>query len=110
MSCEGHIHSGTDKLRSYGVALWELMPAVLHDTSQYASNWAEQSHANTRVRERGMRGPASRKFKSVRQAHRFLGAHTTVSNLFNLSRHLVRAQQSRDLRMSAFGEWTEAVA
>ena len=66
----------TDKLRSYGVA----------------------------VRERGMRGPASRKFKSVRRAQRFLGAHAAVSNLFNLGRHLVRAEHYRDLRVSAFVE------
>jgi putative transposase len=95
----------TDKLRSYGVAHRELMPDVFHDTSQYANNRAEQSHENTRVRERGMR-----KFKSVRQAQRFLGAHAAVSNLFNLGRHLVRAQHYRDLRMSAYSEWSRAVA
>ena len=51
-----------------------------------------------------------RRFKSVRQAQRFLGAHTAVSNLFNLGRHLVGAQHYRDLRISAFGEWGRAVA
>jgi putative transposase len=45
----------TDKLRSYGVADRELMPDVIHDSSQYANNRAEQSHEPTRVRERGMR-------------------------------------------------------
>ena len=95
----------TDKLRSYGVAHRELMPAVIHSTEQYENNRAEQSHEPTRVRERGMR-----KFKSVRQAQRFLGAHAAVSNLFNLGRHLVRAQHYRDLRVSAFGEWSRAVA
>ena len=44
-----------------------------------------------RQRERGMRGPASRRFKSMGQAQRFPGAHAAVSNLFNLGRHLVRA-------------------
>ncbi len=94
----------TDKLRSYGVAHRELMPDVSHDDSQYANNRAEQSHEATRVRERGMR-----KFKSVGQAQRFLGAHAAVSNLFNLGRHLVRAQHYRDLRMSAFAEWSRAI-
>ncbi len=83
----------------------ELMPEVIHSTKQYENNRAEQSHEATRVRERGMR-----KFKSVRQAQRFLGVHASVSNLFNLGRHLVRAQHYRDLRMSAFAEWTRAVA
>jgi putative transposase len=64
----------TDKLRSYGVAHRELMPDVIHDTSQYANNRAEQSHEGTRVRERGMR-----RFKSMRQAQRFLGGHSGAS-------------------------------
>jgi putative transposase len=33
-----------------------------------------------------------------------------VSNPFNLGRHLVRAEHYRNLRISAFGEWAEAVA
>ena len=37
-------------------------------------------------------------------------AHAAVSNLFNLGRHLVRAQHYRDLRISAFSEWSRAVA
>jgi putative transposase len=95
----------TDKLRSYGVAHRELMPDVIQDTSQYANNRAEQSHEPTRVRERGMR-----KFKSARQAQSFLNAHAAVSNLFNLGRHLVRAGHYRNLRVSAFEEWSRAVA
>lgn len=51
-----------------------------------------------------------RKFKSVRQAQRFLGAHAAVSNLFNLGRHLVRAEHYRNLRTAAFSEWSRAVA
>ena len=50
----------TDKLRSYGVAHRELIPEAIHSTKQYENNRAEQSHEPTRVRERGMRGPASR--------------------------------------------------
>ena len=100
----------TDKLRSYGVAHRELMPEAIHSTQQYENNRAEQSHEATRVRERGMRGTASRKFKSMKQAQSFLGAHAAVSNLFNLGRHLVKAEQYRDLRMSAFNEWSRAAA
>ena len=95
----------TDKLRSYCVAHRELIPDVIHDTSQYANNRAEQSHEATRVRERGMR-----RFKSVGQAQRFVTAHAAVSNLFNLGRHLVRAEHYRNLRTSAFSEWSRAVA
>ncbi len=95
----------TDKLRSYGVAHRELMPDVIHDTSQYANNRAEQSHEATRIRERGMR-----RFKSAKQAQRFLGVHAAVYNLFNLGRYLIRAEHYRNLRLSAFGRWAEAVA
>jgi putative transposase len=95
----------TDKLRSYGVAHRELIPESTHSNKQYENNRAEQSHEATRVRERGMR-----RFKSVKQAREFLGAHAAVSNLFNLGRHLVGAQHYRDLRTSAFNEWSRAIA
>ena len=95
----------TDKLRSYPVAHRELIPESIHVTDQYANNRAEQSHESTRVRERGMR-----KFKSIGQAQKFLSAHAAVYNLFNMGRHLIRAQHYRDLRVSAFSEWGRAVA
>jgi putative transposase len=94
-----------DKLRSYGVAHRELMPDVIHDTSQYANNRVEQSHEPTRVRERVMR-----RFKLMKQAQRFLGVHAAVSNLFNLGRDKVDARYYRDLSISAFTEWSRAVA
>ena len=89
----------TDKLRSYGVAHRELIPEAIHSTRQYENNRAEQSHEATRVRERGMR-----RFKSKVQAQRFVTAHAAVHNLFNLGRHLVRAEYYRNLRVSAFNE------
>ena len=45
----------TDKLKSYGLAHREVIPESIHVTDWYANNRAEQSHENTRVRERGMR-------------------------------------------------------
>jgi putative transposase len=93
------------KLRSYAVAHRDLIPDLIHDTSQYSNNRAEQSHEATRVRERGMR-----RFKSVKQAQRFLSAHAAVGNLFNLGRHLIRAEHYRNLREGAFNNWMVAVA
>lgn len=90
----------TDKLRSYGVAHRQLMPDTAHGTSQYANNRAELSHQPTRVRERGMR-----RFKSIKQAQRFLGVHAAVYNLFNLGRHLLSAENYRSLRQDAFASW-----
>jgi IS1 family transposase len=69
-SCDGEPKNiVTDRLRSYGVAHRELMPDVIHNTARYTNNWAEQLHESTRVRERGMR-----RFKSPKQAQRFLSA------------------------------------
>ncbi len=94
----------TDKLGSYCVAHRELLPDALHDTSPYANNRAEQSHEPTRVRERIMR-----RFKSVFQAQRFFTVHAAMHNLFNLGRHLVRAEHYRSFRDGAFTEWGRAV-
>jgi len=93
----------TDKLRSYNVAHRELIPDTIHETTQYANNRAELSHEPTRVRERGMR-----KFKSMEQAQRFLGAHAAVHNLFNIGRHLVSAENYRYFRLRAFVSWEKA--
>jgi len=95
----------TDKLGSYRVAHRELIPDTTHDTSQYANNRAELSHQPTRVRERGMR-----RFKSIKQAQRFLSVHAAVGNLFNLGRHLVSAANYRLLRLGAFASWEKVVA
>ncbi|MFT6367635.1 MAG: putative transposase [Bacteroidia bacterium] len=95
----------TDKLRGYGVAHREVMPDVIPSTEQYENNPAEQSHEATRVRERGMR-----KLKSVIQSQRFPTMHAAVFNLLNLSRPLVSAGHYRNLRISAFKEWSRAIA
>ena len=81
------------------------MPEVIHVTERYANNRAEKSHEASSARERGVR-----KFKSVRQAQRFLGAHAAVSNLFNLGTHLVSTGHYRELRTSAFNDWAVAAA
>jgi putative transposase len=93
----------TDKLRSYGVAHRELTPETIHNTEKYANNRAELSHQPTRVRERGMR-----KFKSMKQAQRFLNTHAAVYNLFNLGRHLVSAETYRYFRLRSFASWKNA--
>ena len=51
-----------------------------------------------------------RRFKSAAQAQRFLDVHSAVYNLFNLGRHLVRANHYRELRRRAFASWILATA
>jgi len=97
----------TDKLRNYGMAHRELSGApsleTIHNMEKYANNRAELPHHPTRVRERGMR-----KFKSMRQAQRFLNTHAAVYNLFNLGRHLVSAATYRCFRLRPFASWRNA--
>jgi hypothetical protein len=50
-----------------------------------------------------------RRFKSTVQAHRFVGVHAAVRNLFNLGRHLVAVDHYRTLRKGAFASWDRAV-
>jgi hypothetical protein len=90
----------TDKLRRYGVAHRELMPATIHST--------ELSHQPTRVRERGMRRSDVSGFKSAKQAQRFLNIHAAVYNFFNVARHLVAAETYRYFRLRSFASWKNA--
>ena len=60
----------TDKLASYGAAKREIMPGIEHRQHKGLNNRAENSHQPTRRRERIMK-----RFKSPRQAQRFLSIH-----------------------------------
>jgi len=99
----------TRKHQGYGEIFYidEVFAGVPDHSDQgpYANNRAEQSHEATRVRERRMQ-----RFKPMKQAQRFESAHATVHNLFNLGRHLIRDEHYRSLRMSAFTDWSRAVA
>jgi putative transposase len=95
----------SDKLKSYAAASRTILPGVTHDTQQYANNRAEISHQPTRMRERQMR-----RFKSPRQAQRFLSLHGVVRNLFCVGRHLLRSTHHRLLRSRSFEVWRRVTA
>jgi putative transposase len=92
----------TDKLRSYGAVKREIMPGVEHRQHKGLNNRAENSHQPTRRRERQMK-----RFKSPRQAQRFLSAHDQINNLFLLRRDQLPASQYRAARTQAFQTWAE---
>jgi len=94
----------TDKLASYGAAKREVMPSVEHGQHKGLNNRAENSHQPTRRRER------QKRFKSPRQAQRFLSAHAQVSNLFHLRRDHLPAAQYRITRSRAFQTWAEVTS
>ena len=92
----------TDKLASYASAKKDLMPSVAHHHGRGLNNRAENSHQATRARERAMR-----RFKSMRQAQRFLSVHAQVSNHFRPGRHRMRACHYRTLMAGRFASWSE---
>jgi putative transposase len=92
----------TDKLKIYGVAKRELLPDVEHRESRYLNNRAENSHRPTRRRERQMQ-----RFKSARQAQRFLSAHAFIYGHFRPRRHRSTAKSCRSARAKAVKVWKE---
>ena len=92
----------TDKLISYGAVKKDILPGVEHRQHKGLNNRAENSHQPTRRRERQMK-----RFKSPRQAQRFLSAHDQITNLFHLRRDHLPAPQYRAARTQAFQTWVE---
>ena len=93
----------TDKLRSYGAARAKMGLRVEHRQHKGLNNRAENSHQPTRRRERIMK-----RFKSARQAQRFLSVHDQVANLFHIPYpQFTTADLRRASRARAFAVWTE---
>lgn len=90
----------TDKLRSYGAAKEQIAPGVEHRQHKGLNNRSEASHRHTRRREKIMG-----RFKSPRQAQRFLSVHDQIANLFRPKRHRLSARSYRHARTDAFGLW-----
>ena len=73
----------TDKLRSYGAALREVLPHVEHRQHKGLNNRAENSHRTTRRREKVMQ-----KFKSMEHVQHFLSSFGLIYEHFKPKRHL----------------------
>jgi transposase-like protein len=65
----------TDDLRSYHAPVRDLGIEYRHRTGRWRNNRAENSHQQTRRRERRMQS-----FNSVRSAQRFLSIHATTTH------------------------------
>ena len=92
----------TDKLKSYAAAKREIMPGVEHRQHKGLNNRAENSHQPTRRRERIMK-----RFKSPRQAQRFLSTHDQVANVFPRRRDHDTAANLGSGRTQAFATWAD---
>ena len=90
----------TDKLRAYGAAKREVMPAVEHRSHKGLNNRAENSHLPLRKREREMQG-----FRSVGGLQRFISVFSAVRNLF-IAPHQKRSAHATHIhRIRAMAHW-----
>ena len=90
----------TDKLRSYFKPIRDLAPGADHRAHKGLNNRIEGSHRPTRKREKLMG-----RFKSLRQAQRFLAAHDQINTVFRPRRYQLSIVSHRHARTDAFGLW-----
>ena len=92
----------TDKLGSYSAAKAKIAPGLKHRRHKGINNAAEASHRHTRRREKIMG-----RFKSPRQAQRFLSVHDQTTAIFRPRRHRISAISYRHARQDAFNLWAD---
>ncbi|WP_449415621.1 IS6 family transposase [Ochrobactrum teleogrylli] len=93
----------TDKLRSYGTARRQVMPAVEHRSHKGLNNRAENSHLPFRKRERTRQG-----FRSIRSLQQFVSIFSAVRNHFVPAKSNRPAAQIRSFRQAATTQWRMA--
>jgi putative transposase len=94
----------TDKLRSYSAARSEVMQSAEHIHQKHLNNRAENSHQQTRLRERVMR-----RFKSAGHAQRFLFVFGIITSHFRPGRHLCTAGVYREVMKRRLAVWKDVV-
>ena len=92
----------TDKLRSYVKPIRDEAPDADHRAHKGLNNRIEGAHRPTRRREK-----IFGRFKSPRQAQKFLAAHDQISVLFHPRRYRLTATSYRHARSDAYDLWNE---
>lgn len=95
----------TEKLRRYIKPIRQLAPDADHRAHKGINNRIEGSHRPTRKREKLMG-----RYKSPRQAQRFLAAHDQINTVFRPRRYQLSATSYRHARADAFGLWEHYAA
>ncbi len=90
----------TDKLKSYSKPIRELAPGADHRAHKGLNNRIEGSHRPTRKREKLMG-----RFKSPKQAQRFLAAHDQIKTVFQPRRNQLSTISYRHARSDAHDLW-----
>lgn len=93
----------TDRLRSYGAAKRDVMPAIEHRSHKGLNNRAENSNLPLRKRERVMQG-----FRSVGGLQQFISAFSAVRNHFVPSHKKHSALATHIHRIRAVAQWKAA--
>ncbi|BCH56750.1 IS6 family transposase (plasmid) [Agrobacterium vitis] len=92
----------TDKLGSYVKPIQTIAPNAVHRAHKGLNNKIENAHRSTRKREKIMA-----RFKSPRQAQRFLSAHDQINTIFRPRRYNLSNLSYRHARADAFALWTD---
>ncbi|AYD03598.1 IS6 family transposase [Neorhizobium sp. NCHU2750] len=90
----------TEKLRSYGAAKRDVMPAVEHRSHNGLNNRAEDSHLPLRKRECTTQG-----FRSTGSLQRFISIFSALRNLFVTPHHKRSALATHIHRVRATAHW-----
>ena len=90
----------TDKLRSYIKPIRHVAPDAGHRAHKGLNNAIEVSHRPTRKREK-----IFGRFKSQRQAQRFLSAFEPINIIFRPRRYKLTSTSYRHARADAFSLW-----
>jgi putative transposase len=92
----------TDKLLSYVKSIKTLAPDADHRAHKGLNSAIEGSHRPTRKREK-----IFGRFKSHRQAQRFLSAHDQVNLIFRPRRYRISAISYRHSKSDVFQLWAD---
>ena len=92
----------TDKLRSYIKLIARQVADADHRAHKGLNNRREGSHRPTRRREKIMG-----RFKSPRQAQRFLATYDQINNIFKPRLYRLTANSYRHARADAFSLWAD---
>ena len=95
----------TDRLRSYRAAMNVIGNAADQECGRWLNNRAENSHQPFRRREGAMA-----KFRDVKTLQKFVSAHASIHNHFNLDRHLIDRNCFKKRRSAALAEWHQLAA
>lgn len=95
----------TDKLSIYVNPIENLAPDADHRANKGLNHRIENSHRQTRKREKTIG-----RFKSQRQAQRFLSAHDQINTIFRPRRYKLSATSYRHARADAFSLWDDYTA